>query len=178
MLDTYLKLLEQGLFEAKFAFEGVPDEDVWKRPAKGLLSLGELAGHIAYWEAVRLAGAGVDAAAGTNGIGLRPNAESCTVTSPLVDSQFEYYHSTLVATLTDQQRAMTAEQVYNELCRVHAEAAEYFTKQNFDLESSVPGWPPAWTYKGFLEYLVFHIGYHIGQMYSVRHLLEHVPPDN
>lgn len=58
MLEAYLKLLGQGFYEATFAFEGLADENVWKRPSEGLLSVGELAGHIAYWEAVRLTGEG------------------------------------------------------------------------------------------------------------------------
>ncbi len=55
MLDAYLEFLELAYFEVKFAFEGLANENVWKRPAAGLLPVGELAGHIAYWEAVRLA---------------------------------------------------------------------------------------------------------------------------
>lgn len=35
MIDVYLKLLEQGFYEAKFAFEGSADGNVWKRPAEG-----------------------------------------------------------------------------------------------------------------------------------------------
>ena len=58
MVEVYLRLLEQGYHEVKFAFEGLADDNVWKRPAEGLLCVGELAGHIAYWEAVRLAGEG------------------------------------------------------------------------------------------------------------------------
>src|ERR1700756_5470009 len=64
MVEVYLKLLEQGYYEVKFAFEGLADENVWKRPAPGLLSVGELAGHIAFWEAVRLGGGGPRPAAG------------------------------------------------------------------------------------------------------------------
>ena len=53
MVEAYLKLLEQGYYEVKFAFEGLADENVWRRPAVGLLAVGELAGHVAFWEAVR-----------------------------------------------------------------------------------------------------------------------------
>jgi len=56
MLEAYLEVLEEGYYEVKVAFEGLADENLWKRPAVGLLSVGELAGHIAYWEAVKLAG--------------------------------------------------------------------------------------------------------------------------
>ena len=56
MLDLYLELVDEGYYEMKFALEGLADENVWKRPAEGLLSVGEIAGHIAYWEALKLAG--------------------------------------------------------------------------------------------------------------------------
>src|SRR5947209_5232436 len=82
MLEVYLEGLEEGYYEVKFAFEGLADENVWKRPAAGLLSVGELAGHIAYWEAVRLAGEGED-------------LEKCRVSSPLIDNRFGYYPTTI-----------------------------------------------------------------------------------
>lgn len=49
MIETYLGLLDEGYYELKFAFEGLADEHVWTRPKPDLLSVGELAGHIAYW---------------------------------------------------------------------------------------------------------------------------------
>src|SRR5205807_8520445 len=67
MVEAYLSVLELGHYELKIAFEGLADENVWKRPAEGLLSVGELAGHIAYWEAVRLAGEGGDSDEGAPG---------------------------------------------------------------------------------------------------------------
>ena len=51
MVEACLKLLDLGYYELKIAFEGLADENVWKRPTPGLLSVGELAGHIAFWEA-------------------------------------------------------------------------------------------------------------------------------
>ena len=165
MVEVYLKLLEQGYYEAKFAFEGLADENVWKRPAEGLLSVGELAGHIAYWEAVRLAGEGEDLG-------------KCRVSSLLIDARFGYHPTTLAAPPSEQHLAMTADQVCRELLRVHTESVAHFQALNPDLESTVPGWPGEWTYGAFLEYLVFHVGYHTGQMYSVRHLLGEQTPDN
>jgi len=58
MLETYLEFLYEGYREAKFAFDNLADKDVWKRPADGILSIGELAGHVAFWEAARFAGEG------------------------------------------------------------------------------------------------------------------------
>src|SRR5437763_282475 len=98
MVEACLKLLEVGYYEVKFAFEGLADENVWKRPAAGLLSVGELAGHIAYWEAVRLAGEGED-------------PEKCRVSSPLVDDRFRYHPATIATPPSEKHLAMSAEQV-------------------------------------------------------------------
>jgi len=165
MYDTSLKLLEQGYYEVQFAFEGLADENVWKRPAEGLLSVGELAGHMAYWEAVRLTGEGED-------------LEKCRVTSPLVDNRFRYYPGTVAALPSEQHLAMTAVQVYSELLRVHQEAIAYFKELNPDPDTHIAGCPAGFTYGAYLEYAVFHTAYHIGQMYSVRHLLGDEMPDN
>lgn len=170
MVEACLRALELGYFEVKFAFEGLADENVWKRPAEGLLSVGELAGHIAYWEAVRLAGEG--------GEQPEPDLVKCRVSSPLIDRRFGYYPTTLATPPSEQHLAMTAEQVCRELLRVHEEAVAHFKAMNPDLESTAPGWPPNYTYGEFLKYAGFHVGYHTGQMFSVRHLLGEETPDN
>ena len=116
MIDAYLKLLEQGYYEVKFAFEGLADENVWKRPAVGLLSVGELAGHIAYWEAVRLAGEGGELGSEANGASVTPDLAKCRVSSLLIDHRFAYYPTTLATPPSDRHLAMTAEQVCRSFC--------------------------------------------------------------
>jgi hypothetical protein len=165
MVETYLEMLEQGYYEAKFAFEGLADENVWKRPAPGLLSIGELAGHHAYWEAMRLASDGADPA-------------QCRVKSLLVDPRFRYYPATIATPPSEEHLAMTAEQVWRELLRVHEEAVAQFKALSPDPTARIPGCPTGFTYAEFLKYSAFHLAYHTGQMYSVRHLLGEEPPDN
>src|SRR5690348_6358622 len=155
MLEVCLKLLEQDYFELGEAFKGLADENVWRRPAPGLLSVGELAGHIAYWEAIRLAGEGQD-------------LSKCRVSSPLIDNRFGYYPTTLETPPSKEHRAMTAEQVYRELLRVHEESVAHFKALNPDPDTRIPGCPTGFTYGQYLEYAVFHIAYHTGQMYSAR----------
>src|SRR5437867_598802 len=134
MLDVCLELLEQDYFEVGEAFKGLAGENVWKRPAEGLLSVGELAGHMAYWEAIRLAGEGED-------------LSKCKVASPLIDRRFRYYPESLANPPSDQHHAMTAEQVHSELVRVHKESlAHQALNPNLDSAS--------------VEYLLFHIAYH------------------
>jgi hypothetical protein len=170
MIEAYLSALELGCYEVTFAFEGLADENVWKRPADGLLSVGELAGHIAYWLAARFASDGGDPE--------RPDMATCRVSSPLIDHRFAYYPTTITNPPSDQHRAMRAEQVCRELLRVQEEAMAHFKAQNPALDSAPPGYPPHYTYGELLKYAAFHVSYHTGQMYSVRHLLGEQTPDN
>ena len=161
MVEAYLEVLELGYFEVKEAFEGLADENVWKRPAQGLLSVGELAGHIAYWEAVKLAGEGGEP---------EPDLAKCRVSSPLIDQRFGYYPATIATPPSDQHLAMTAEQVCKELLRVHEEAVAHFKVLNPGLDSTPPGYPPHYNYGHFLKYATFHVAYHTGQMLSLIHI--------
>ena len=159
MLDTYLDLLELDYFEIGEAFKGLADENVWKRPADGLLAVGEIAGHICYAEASRFA----------------PDNQ---VSSPLIDSRFEYYPNTLATSPSEEHLAMTASEVLQELMRVHTESVAAYRASNPDLESAAPGWSHSMTHRESLKYLVFHVAYHTGQIYSARHLLGEKTVDN
>lgn len=170
MVEAYLSVLELGYYEVPFAFEGLADANVWKRPAEGLLSVGELAGHIAYWEAVKFAGEGAEE--------MNYDLTKCAVSSLLIDRRFAYYPMTIATPPSEEHLAMTADQVCKELLRVHEEAMVHFKARNPDLESTAPGWPPNYTYGEFLKYAAFHVSYHTGQMYSVRHLLGEKTTDN
>ncbi len=165
MIEASLKLVEVGYFEVQFAFEGLANEHVWLRPAPVLLSIGEIAGHLAYWEAVRLAGEGDD-------------LSKCRIASPLVDNRFRYHEATVATPPSEQHLALTAEQVHAELLRVHQESLAHFRALNPAPDARIPGCPSGFTYAEYLEYAGFHIAYHVGQMYSARHLLGDTPPDN
>ncbi len=170
MLEAYLEVLEEGYYEVKFAFDGLSDEKVWKRPAEGLLSVGELAGHIAYWHAARFAGAG--------GETFKPDLLTCKVKSPLIDEHFAYYTTNIASPVPERFLSLTAEQVCKELIRVHEESLAHFKELNPDLSSTPPGFHPNFTYRALVKYASFHIAYHTGQMYSARHLLGDETPDN
>lgn len=169
MLETYLDLLDLCYFEVTEAFKGLADENVWKRPAPGLLSIGELAGHAAYADASRFAGEAVDGSSLTD-------LSDCKIKSPLLDERFSYYTNTLETAPTSEQLGMTASQVESELLRVHRESMAYLKELNPDMASKAPHW--GGSYRELMKYLVFHIAYHTGQMYSARHLLGEETPDN
>lgn len=159
MLETYLSLLELAYFELGESFRELADENVWKRPAEGILSVGELAAHIAYGEVKHLVGGG-------------------TVNSPLLDQRFRYYTVSVATPPSEVHLAMTAAQVHTELVRIHQEAVEALKARNLNLESPAPENSPGNTHGEVLQYMVFHISYHIGQIYTVRHLLGEETPDN
>lgn len=171
MLDVYLSMLDLAYFELGEAFKGLKDEHVWKRPAEGLLSVGELAGHISYWEANKFTGE-------AEGGKMKPDLSKCKLKSPLIDQRFAYYPGTLETPPSDEHLAMTAEQVHAEMVRIHNGAMEHLKAANPDLDAHVPGYPAWATYREFLKYAIFHCSYHTGQMYSARHLLGENPPDN
>jgi len=163
--EPSLHFLAQAFWELEFAFRGLADERVWTRPAPPLLSVGEIAGHMAYWEAVRLAGEGED-------------LTKCRIASPLVDARFRYYPRTLANPPAEHHLVMTADAVYRELIRVHEAAFAHFEALNPDPDTKIVGCPARFTYAKYLEYAVFHTAYHTGQIYSVRHLLGEGTEDN
>lgn len=170
MIDACLELYELNFYEMQFAFEGLADENVWKRPAPDLLSVGELAGHVALWFTIRL----------SDQCGQKkPDWEKLPVKSPIIDDRFSYYPTNLPLSPAEHHLKMTADEIYKELLRVHREAVAHFKAWNPDLDSLPPGEGSyGQTYREWLKYQTFHIAYHIGQMYSVRHLLGETTPDN
>jgi hypothetical protein len=169
MLDAYLKPLELCYFEVTEAFKGLADEHLWIRPAPRLLSIGELAAHVAYWEAVRFAGDSDDGSSSRD-------LSNCRVKSPLLDPRFGYYTSTLETSPSKDHLSMTASTVLTELLRVHSEAMANLKARNPAMDGRAPHWHS--DYAELLTYVAFHIAYHTGQMYSVRHLLGETTPDN
>ena len=73
---------------------------------------------------------------------------------------------------------MTAEQVFKELVRVHEESVAHLKELCPDRAGTPTGLPGNFTYGAQLEYMVFHIAYHTGQIYSARHLLGEETVDN
>lgn len=147
--------------EFAIAFEGLTTEDLWRRAHPRLLSVGELAGHVAYWQAVWVLGGG-DA---------RPDLHSLPIQSPLVDNGFRYY---TLQVDTPYSLSLDADQVLEEVARVHE-----FAKQTVTPYASEDAYPGQWgTWGNLVQYQAFHVAYHTGQAYSVRHLMGHETEDN
>jgi uncharacterized damage-inducible protein DinB len=147
--------------EFAIALEGLSDEDLWRRAHPRLLSVGELAGHVAYGQAIWTMGPGGD----------RPKVEQVSITSPLLNEAFRYY---LLNVDHPFQVEMGTDEVLKEITRIH-QAAKIAAA---DKGKNEP-YPGHWgTWGNLIQYQVFHVAYHTGQVYSVRHLLGHETEDN
>ena len=149
-----VKALDTAHWEMGEAFKGLPDSEVWKRPHPRLLSVGELAAHVGYWEAKSFLGD--------------------EFVSPLIIENAQYYKLTIDEPI---QLDLGAEAVYTELKRIHEASRSAFLSESRDKDDACP-YREGWTWGMMVEYQVFHLSYHTGQMYSVRYLLGHDPVDN
>jgi len=160
-LTPLIEAWAEGHREFAIAFGNFPDEDLWKRPHPRLLSAGELAGHVAYWQAVWIMGGGND----------KPDLDQLPIKSPLLNHAFRYY----TITVENQFRLeMNSTDLIAEVMRVH-DAAKAFVSDKEKQEA----YPGMWrTWGNVVQYQAFHVAYHTGQVYSVRHLLGHETEDN
>lgn len=153
-LELLVKAMDSAIWELGEGFKGLPDEDVWRRADPRLLSIGELACHVCYWEAESFLGTEFE--------------------SPLVTAAARYY-----TTHVDQPFSlpMGADDVFREVQRIHVACAASLRANPPDPEADSP-YRKDWKWGTLVEYQAFHIAYHTGQVYSVRHLLGHQPVDN
>ena len=159
-LAPLIEAWDEAHREFGIALGALPEEDLWKRAHPRLLSVGELAGHIAYWQAVWTMGGGND----------RPDLDQFPIKSPLLNHAFRYY-----TTNVDHASAveLSTAQVLAEVTRIHVAAKGALVDKGKD--DPHPQWG---TWGGLIQYQVFHVAYHTGQVYSVRHLLGHETEDN
>lgn len=153
--EARIKALDSAHWELGEAFQGLEDADVWRRPHPRLLSIGELAAHVAYGEAAAFLG-------------------EDRVRGALAAPAARYYTANIEEPFT---LALGAEEVLAEVRRVHQRCKDAFESVSPDMAQPNPhreGW--SWGYT--LEYQAFHVAYHTGQVVSVRHLLGHATPDN
>lgn len=151
--EEALKPLDSAIWEMSEAFAGLEDAEVWVRPHARLLSVGELAAHVAFGEARWL---------------------YQSFEGPLVSEAFSYYLSSVNEPVT---LPMGAAELYAEVKRVHEACKAHVLATLPDLADTHPE-RDDWTWGYTFEYMAFHIAYHTGQMYSVRHLMGHETSDN
>lgn len=160
-LPTLIEAWDEAYRELEIAVGGTPDSHLWRRAHPKLLSVGELLGHIGYWQGVWVLCAG----------NTRPEACEFPFQSPVFDAGFRYYSTTELAPV---QLELSASDLWTEVQRVHSAAKQKLENLHYDSE-----YPGQWgTWGSLVQYQVFHVAYHTGQVYSVRHLLGHETEDN
>jgi|SRR5579862_1607007 len=160
-LAPLIEAWDEAHREFAIALGGLRDEDLWKRAHPRLLSVGELAGHVAYWQAVWTLGGGND----------RPDLAQLPIRSPLLDHAFRYYTTNVDHAF---ELSLGTAHVIEEVKRIH-EAAKAAVRDNGKDDPCQSQWG---TWGNLVQYQVFHVAYHTGQAYSVRHLLGHETEDN
>lgn len=152
--ELLIKSLDSAFFELGEAFKDLPDADVWKRAHPSLLSVGELAVHIAYWEAQSFLGDSFE--------------------SPLFAKAARYYTMNVTEPFALD---LGASALHDEVKRIHEACKAALTSTEFEYDTPTP-YREGWTWGYTLVYQAFHVAYYTGQMYSVRHLLGHETVDN
>lgn len=153
-LDVLLGSMETAHWELGEAFTGLPDADLWTRPSNRLVSIGEIASHIAYSEAKAILGT----LEGT----------------PFENSVVRYYPVSLDSRFTMD---FGSAELYRQVQLVHEKCKDSVLKMNPTLEAVNPH-RQDWTWHQTLEYMAFHVAYHTGQIYALRHLMGHKTVDN
>ena len=158
-IRTLIEVWDEAHRELMISLGGVETDDLWVRPHERLLSIGEIAGHVAYWETERCFA-----------------KDSVPFESSLIDDRFRYYTGSVGETVVLD---VSAEEVRKELEAIHAAAKASVEALNPGPEELV-AWLPGdwWNWYGNLQYMGFHVAYHTGQIYSARHILGHETEDN
>jgi len=163
-IETLIDAWDEAHREFAIALEGLDDKDLWVRPHPRLLSIGELAAHIAYWEGVK-----------SSGLGPKADLEKLDIKSPLIDQVARYYTTNIGEPM---QSMLGTKEVLAEVKRIHEHWKAAVAQLNPDGDDPVAGFPAPWTWGAILQYAAFHVAYHTGQAYSVRHIFGHQTEDN
>jgi hypothetical protein len=97
------------------------------------------------------------------------------VVSPLAVHKARYY---LHAVGEPVVLGMSVEEVAREFDRVQKAAKEVFLRSNATRTTPLKFEGPGRTFGEFADYMVFHVAYHTGQAFSVRHIMGHQTNDN
>lgn len=157
--DTQSQAWDSANWEFSLIFEDLQDADLWRRAYPELLSIGELASHVVYSQV-------------TFASKLEPE---CGLASPLVRQVSRYY---LDAVKEPTTLAMSVAEVAENVDRVQRVTKEVFLRSSATRETPLSFDGPGRTFGDFADYMVFHVAYHTGQAFSVRHLMGHRTNDN
>jgi hypothetical protein len=158
-LDSQSQAWDSAFWEFSLVFEDLNDADLWVRPHANLLSVGEITCHIVYYLTMY-----------ANKLAADP-----LLTSPLAIQDASYYLKNVGATI---QLSLDVADVAAEVDRIQKAAKSVFLAASSERDEPLAFDGPGRTFGEFADYMVFHIAYHTGQAFSVRHLMGHKTNDN
>lgn len=158
-LDNQSQAWDSAHWEFTLVFEDLSDEDLWRRAHPQLLSVGEIAAHVLYWEVER---ANM----------LNPEAD---VETSLKREEARYYLTSVDRPL---QLEMSVAELEQEFSRVQKRVKAALQQTNLEGDDPAPPNGPGPKLSDLADYMVFHVAYHTGQAFSVRHLMGHKTNDN
>ena len=158
-LDTQSQAWDSAFWEFSLVFEDLNDADLWVRPHENLLSIGEITCHIVYYLTMY-----------ANKLAADP-----MLASPLSVKDASYYLHNVGSPI---QLKMSVADVAAEVDRVQRDVKAVFLASTAERDEPLAFNGPGETFGQFADYMVFHIAYHTGQAFSVRHLMGHKTNDN
>lgn len=163
-VEALVDAWEMAMWQFMLVFKGLRDEDLWVRPHPDLLSIGEIVCHV-----------GLDEIQSMQEPALRHESDYATwpIQSPFLNRALYYYDKNLAEPVV---LALSVEEVKAELQRVHDEAKKVVLRKPRDLSDIIEGSDGTWG--GQLNYRIFHLAYHAGQAYSLRHMMGHDTANN
>lgn len=157
-LDSQSQAWDSAHWEFTLVFEDLDDADLWRRAHPNLLSIGELTAHVCY--------------------GLLAHSQrynpSFVFESPLTKPEARYYLHNVGQPF---ELEMGVKELEAEFDRVQKAAKAALMELDFERDTPMEN-GPGQTFGHLADYMVFHVAYHTGQAFSVRHLMGHKTNDN
>lgn len=145
-------------WEFTLVFEDFVDVDLWRRGHPNLLSVGEITAHVCYWLIAH----------------ARRHNAGFEFESPLQREEVRYFEMPLGAPLV---LPMTVAECQAEFERVQKAVKAVYLESPYAMDDPMEN-GPGHTFGDLANYMVFHVAYHAGQAFSVRHLMGHETNDN
>ena len=158
-LESQSPAWDAAHWEFSLVFEDLTDDDLWRRAHPNLLSVGEIVCHMVYCQ--------------TNYASKLNPARA--IDSPLRRDEARYYLTSVDQPLVLQ---MSVAEVAEEFDRVQKAVKQTFLQIEVERDAPLTIEGPGRTFGEFADYMVFHVAYHTGQAFSVRHLMGHRTNDN
>lgn len=166
-VHTLIEAWHWMYFETDLVLGGVKAENLHRRPAPNLISISEHLGHVARSEASiicrYLAGQ------------QDHEWQTTTLTKPI----FGWPPTMLESPVDPDLAAMGLEELNAEYLNHHEMCYRLALTLNLSPDHEFQdGWDRVTTVRDRLRIAAYHVGYHAGQIYTVRHLLGEETPEN